>query len=151
MSRRTLPLLLTAILMLTGFLLPALRVTACLTANTGMPSGCPMKAATSAKPIEAAKPADKHGCCIEKAPKPETKVITAACCCTIKAAAKPIIRDYRTGFNVGEIAIAFEHRLELTRPAVLAAPVAKRILVDVQISRGPPRGGSPLRGPPSNS
>jgi hypothetical protein len=24
-------------------------------------------------------------------------------------------------------------------------------LVDVQISRGPPRGSSPLRGPPSNS
>ena len=151
MSRRTLPLLLTAILMLTGFLLPALRVTACLTAITGMPAGCPMKAATSAKPIEAAKPADKHGCCIEKAPKPETKVITGSCCCTIKAAAKPIVRDYRTGFNGGEIAIALEHRLVVTRPAVLAAPVAKRILIDVQISRGPPRGSSPLRGPPSNS
>ncbi|MEY3601860.1 MAG: hypothetical protein RL169_1104 [Armatimonadota bacterium] len=151
MSRRTLPLLLTAILMLTGFLLPALRVTACLTANTGMPAGCPMKAATSAKPIEAAKPADKHGCCIEKAPKPETKVITGSCCCTIKAAAKPIVRDYRAGFNVGEIAIAFEHRRELLRPAVLTAPSAKCLLLDVQISRGPPRGSSPLRGPPSNS
>ena len=151
MSRRTLPLLLTAILMLTGFLLPAIRVTACLTANTGMPAGCPMKAAASAKPIEAAKPADKHSCCIEKAPKPETKVITGSCCCTIKAAAKPIVRDYRTGFNVGEVAIALEHGLVVTRPAVLSAPVAKRILVDVQISRGPPRGGSPLRGPPSNS
>lgn len=150
MSRRTLPLLLTAILMLTGFLLPALRVTACMTANTGMPSGCPMKAASKATTVTA-KPADKHGCCIEKAPKPETKVITASCCCTIKAAAKPIVRDYRTGFNVGEIAIAFEHRLELLRPAVLTVPSAKRILLDVQISRGPPRGSSPLRGPPSNS
>ena len=151
MSRRTLPLLLTAILLLTGFLLPALRVTACMTANTGMPSGCPMKAAISAKPIKAVKPADKHGCCIEKAPKPETKVITASCCCTIKAAAKPIVRDYRTGFNVGEIAIAFEHRLELPRPAVLTVPSAKRTLLDVQISRGPPRGSSPHRGPPTLS
>ena len=149
MSRRTFPLLLTAIMMLTGFLLPAIRVTACLTANTGMPAGCSMKAA--ATPIKAEKSADKHGCCIEKAPKPETKVITGSCCCTIKAAAKPIVRDYRTGFNVGEVAIALEHRLVVTRPAVLSAPVAKRILVDVQISRGPPRGGSPLRGPPSNS
>ena len=110
-----------------------------------------MKAVTSAKPIEAAKPADKHGCCIEKASKPETKVITGSCCCTIKAAAKPIIRDYRTAFNVGEIAIAFEHRLELPRPAVLTAPSAKRILVDVQISRGPPRGAAPDRGPPTLS
>ena len=150
MSRRTLPLLLTAILMLTGFLLPALRVAACLTSGSEMPAGCPMKAASKATTVTA-KPADKHGCCIEKAPKPETKVITASCCCTIKAAAKPIVRDYRTGFNVGEIAIAFEHRLELLRPAVLTVPSAKRILLDVQISRGPPRGSSPLRGPPSNS
>ena len=151
MSRRTLPLLLTAFLMLTGFLMPALRVAACLTSGSEMPAGCPMKAVTSAKPIEAAKPADKHGCCIEEASKPETKVIIGSCCCTIKAAAKPIIRDYRTGFNIGEIAIAFEHRLELPRPAVLKVPSAKRILLDVQISRGPPRGSSPLRGPPSNS
>ena len=151
MSRRSLPLLLTAILMLTGFLLPALRVAACLTANTGMPAGCPMKAAVTTKPIEAAESPDKHGCCIEKASKPETKVITVACCCTFKAAAKPFIRDYRTGFNVGDVAIAFEHRLTLTRPAVYVAPRAKRILLDERISRGPPNGTSPRRGPPSNS
>ena len=149
MSRRTFPLLLTAILMLTGFLLPAIRVTACLTANTGMPAGCPMKAAVT--PIKAEKSADKHGCCIEKAPKPETKVITASCCCTVKAAAKPNIRDYRTAFNVDEIAIAFEHRVALTGPVILAAPISKHILMDVRISRGPPRGAPPHRGPPTNA
>jgi len=147
MFRRSLTLLLTAILMLTGFILPALRVTACLTANAGMPAGCPMKAA---KPIREQTP-DKHGCCIKKASNPETKVITAACCCKIKAAAKPVLRDYRTGCNIGDVAIAFEHRLTLTCPAVLAAPNAKRILLDERISRGPPNGTSPLRGPPSNS
>ena len=149
MSRRTLPLLLTAILMLTGFLLPALRVTACLTANPGMPAGCPMKAAVT--PIKAEKSADKHGCCIEKAPKPETKVITASCCCTVKAAANPNIRDYRTAFNVDEIAIAFERRVALTSPIVLELPSAQRILIDVRISRGPPRGAPPHRGPPTNA
>lgn len=149
MSRRLLPLLLTAILMLTGFLLPAIRVTACLTANTGMPAGCPMKAA--ATPIKAEKSADKHGCCIVKAPKPETKVITAACCCTVKAAAKPNIRDYRTAFNVDEIAVVLGHRVEISGPVILEAPPAKRILMDVRISRGPPRGAPPHRGPPTNA
>jgi len=110
-----------------------------------------MKAAVVAKPIEATKTPGKHGCCIEKAAKPEAKVITAACCCTIKAAAKPVIRDYRIGFNIGDVAIAFEHRPALTRPAVYLAPSAKRILLDERISRGPPNGTSPLRGPPSNS
>ena len=151
MSRRMLPLLLTAILMLTGFLLPALRVTACLTANTGMPSGCPMKAAISAKPIEAAKPADEHGCCIEKAPKPETKVITASCCCTIKAAAKPAIRDYRSAGAAFEVVLLCTQLCAQTDTIQTTVPVATCPELDVQISRGPPRGSSPLRGPPSNS
>ena len=149
MSRRTFPLLLTAILMLTGFLLPAIRVTACLTANPGMPAGCPMKAV--ATPIKVEKPADKHGCCTERVSKPETKVISAPCCCTIKAAANPNIRDYRTAFNVDEIAIAFERRVALTSPIVLDLPSAQRILIDVRISRGPPRGAPPHRGPPTNA
>ncbi len=151
MIRRTLPLLLTAILMVTGFILPALRVSACLTANTGMPAGCPMKATASAESIKVDESPKMHGCCIEKAPKPDAKVLSASCCCTLKSAATPNIRDYRTAVNVDETAIAFEHHVSLTDPVILDVPIAKRNFVDVRISRGPPRGAPPHRGPPTNA
>ena len=151
MIRRTLPLLLTAILMVTGFILPALRVSACLTSDSAMSSGCPMKAAASAEPIKVDESAKKHGCCIEKAPKPDAKVLSASCCCTLKTAAKPNICDYRTSVNVDDTAIAFEHHVALTGPTILDVPIAKRNFVDVRISRGPPRGAPPHRGPPTNA
>lgn len=149
MSRRTLPLLLAAFTMLTGLLLPALRVAACLTSTSG--TGCPMKAVTSASSIEAVKPADKHGCCMKKSPKTETKVITGACCCTIKAAAKPIIRDYRTALNAVDTACILADQLQPASNFILTATATKRISLDEHISRGPPRGSSPHRGPPSIS
>jgi len=150
MSRRTLPLLLTAFLMLTGFLLPALRVTACLTASTGMPAGCPMKAASKSTSVTT-KPADKHGCCIDKSPNPETKVITGSCCCTIKAAAKPAIRDYRSAGAAFEVVLYRTQICAQTDTIQTAAPVATCPELDVQISRGPPRGAAPHRGPPTLS
>jgi hypothetical protein len=150
MSRRTLPLLFTAFLMLTGFLLPALRVAACLTSGTEMPAGCPMKAAAN-KPKQASTTAEKHGCCRETSPKPETKVLTGTCCCTIKAAAKPVVRDYRTAFNVVDIVCCSDERFELAGPFVITASNTNRCMVDVHISRGPPRGAPPHRGPPTLS
>ena len=150
MTRRTLTLLLTAFLMLTGFLLPALRVAACLTSGSGMPSGCPMKASISVTPLPNKK-AEKQGCCREASSKPETKVLTRACCCTIKAAAKPVVRDYRTAFNVIAIVVAQDQQLELAGPFVIAASNTKRSVVDVRISRGPPRGAALHRGPPTFS
>jgi hypothetical protein len=150
MSRRTLPLFLTAILMLTGFLMPVLRVAACLTSDSGMPSGCPMKA--DFKPTSVTtKPADKHGCCRETQPNPETKVITGACCCTIKAAAKPIIRDYRSAGAVLEVVLFRTQLCAQTDTIQTTAPVATRPVLDVRISRGPPRGAAPHRGPPTLS
>ena len=150
MSRRTLPLLFTAFLMLAGFLMPALRVAACLTSGTGMPSGCPMKAAAN-KPKLASTKVDKHGCCRETSPKPETKVITGSCCCTIKAAAKPAIRDYCSVGFVFEVVLLRTHLCAQIDNIQSPAPVATRPLLDVQISRGPPRGAAPHRGPPSLS
>jgi len=149
MSRRTLPLLFTAFLMLTGFLLPALQVAACLTSGSGMPAGCPMKAAN--KPKQASTTVEKHGCCREASPKPETNVLTGTCCCTIKAAAKPVVRDYRTAFSVVDIVLSSDQQLELTGPSVIAPSNTKRCVVDVHISRGPPRGAAPHRGPPTLS
>ena len=150
MSRRTLPLLFTAFLMLAGFLLPALRVAACLTSGSGMPAGCPMKAAFKATSV-AVKPADKHGCCRETSPKPETKVITGSCCCTIKAAAKPVIRDYRSAGFAFEVVLLRTQLCAQTDTIQTTAPVATCPELDVQISRGPPRGAAPHRGPPSLS
>ena len=150
MSRRTLPLLLTAFLMLTGFLMPALRVAACLTSGTEMPAGCPMKAASKATSV-AVKPADKHGCCRETQPNPETKVITGSCCCTIKAAAKPVIRDYRSAGAAFEVVLLRTQVCAQIDNIQSPAPVATRPELDVQISRGPPRGAAPHRGPPSLS
>jgi hypothetical protein len=150
MSRRTLPLFLTAILMLTGFLMPVLRVAACLTSDSGMPSGCPMKA--DFKPTSVTtKPADKHGCCRETQPNPETKVITGACCCTIKAAAKPAIRDYRSAGAALEVVLFRTQLCAQTDTIQTTAPVATRAELDVRISRGPPRGAAPHRGPPTIS
>ena len=148
MTRRTLTLLLTAFLMLTGFVLPVLRVAACLTSDSGMPSGCPMNASISDTPTPV-KAAEKQGCCREASPKPETKVLTGACCCSIKAAAKPVVRDYRTAFNVIAIVVAQDQQLELAGPFVIAASNTKRSVVDVRISRGPPRGAALHRGPPT--
>lgn len=150
MSRRTLPLLLTAFLMLTGFLMPALRVAACLTSGSEMPAGCPMKAASKATTVTA-KPADKHGCCRETQPNPETKVITGSCCCTIKAAAKPAIRDYRSAGAAFEVVLLRTQLCAQTDTIQTAAPVATCPELDVQISRGPPRGAAPHRGPPTIS
>lgn len=150
MSRRLLPLLFTAFLMLTGFLLPALRVAACLTSDSGMPSGCPMKASISVTPIPV-KAAEKQGCCRDTPPKPESKVLTGSCCCTIKAAAKPIVHDYRTALNVLDIVVAQDNQLNLAGPFVIARSTTKRSVVDVRISRGPPRGAAPHRGPPTLS
>ena len=150
MARRSIPLLFTAFLMLTGFLLPALRVAACLTSDSGMPSGCPMKASISVTPLPNKK-AEKQGCCREASPKPETKVLTGACCCTIKAAAKPVVRDYRTAFTVIDIVVAQEQQLELDGPFVIARSSTKRSVFDVRISRGPPRGAALHRGPPAFS
>ena len=150
MSRRTLPLLFTAFLMLAGFLLPALRVAACLTSGSGMPAGCPMKAAFKATSV-AVKPADKHGCCRETSPKPETKVITGSCCCTIKAAAKPVIRDYRSAGAAFEVVLLRTQLCAQTDTIQTTAPGATCPELDVQISRGPPRGAAPHRGPPTIS
>jgi len=150
MSRRLIPLLFTAFLMLTGFVLPALRVAACLTSDSGMPSGCPMKA--DFKPTSVTtKPADKHGCCRETQPNPETKVITGACCCTIKAAAKPAIRDYRSAGAALEVVLFRTQLCAQTDTIQTTAPVATRPELDVRISRGPPRGAAPHRGPPTLS
>jgi len=150
MSRRLIPLLFTAFLMLTGFLMPVLRVAACLTSDSGMPSGCPMKA--DFKPTSVTtKPADKHGCCRETQPNPETKVITGACCCTIKAAAKPAIRDYRSAGAALEVVLFRTQLCAQTDTIQTTAPVATRPELDVRISRGPPRGAAPHRGPPTIS
>jgi len=150
MSRRLIPLLFTAFLMLTGFLMPVLRVAACLTSDSGMPSGCPMKA--DFKPTSVTtKPADKHGCCRETQPNPETKVITGACCCTIKAAAKPAIRDYRSAGAALEVVLFRTQLCAQTDTIQTTAPVATRPELDVRISRGPPRGAAPHRGPPTLS
>jgi hypothetical protein len=150
MSRRLIPLLFTAFLMLTGFLMPVLRVAACLTSDSGMPSGCPMKA--DFKPTSVTtKPADKHGCCRETQPNPETKVITGACCCTIKAAAKPAIRDYRSAGAALEVVLFRTQLCAQTDTIQTTAPVATRAELDVRISRGPPRGAAPHRGPPTIS
>lgn len=150
MSRRLIPLLFTAFLMLTGFLMPVLRVAACLTSDSGMPSGCPMKA--DFKPTSVTtKPADKHGCCRETQPNPETKVITGACCCTIKAAAKPAIRDYRSAGAALEVVLFRTQLCAQTDTIQTTAPVATRAELDVRISRGPPRGAAPHRGPPTLS
>lgn len=150
MSRRTLPLLLTAFLMLTGFLMPALRVAACLTSGSEMPAGCPMKVASKATSVTT-KPADKHGCCRETQPNPETKVITGACCCTIKAAAKPVVRDYRSAGAALEVVLFRAQLCAQTDTIQTTAPVATRAELDVRISRGPPRGAAPHRGPPTIS
>ena len=150
MSRRLIPLLFTAFLMLTGFLMPVLRVAACLTSDSGMPSGCPMKA--DFKPTSVTtKPADKHGCCRETQPNPDTKVITGACCCTIKAAAKPAIRDYRSAGAALEVVLFRTQLCAQTDTIQTTAPVATRPELDVRISRGPPRGAAPHRGPPTIS
>ena len=150
MSRRLIPLLFTAFLMLTGFVLPALRVAACLTSDSEMPAGCPMKA--DFKPTSVTtKPADKHGCCIDKSPNPETKVITGSCCCTIKAAAKPAIRDYRSAGAALEVVLFRTQLCAQTDTIQTTAPVATRPELDVRISRGPPRGAAPHRGPPTLS
>ena len=149
MSRRTIPLLLAAFTMLTGLLLPALRVAACLTSTSG--TGCPMKMAATAKTVEAPRATNTHSCCRESAEKTQTKVITGACCCTIKAAAKPNIRDYRTAFNTADTAFIVADELHQTCNYLLTATAIKRISLDEHISRGPPRGSSPLRGPPSIS
>jgi hypothetical protein len=150
MSRRLLPLLFTAFLMLTGFLLPALRVAACLTSDSGMPSGCPMKASINVTPLPV-KAAEKHGCCRETQPNPETKVITGACCCTIKAAAKPAIRDYRSAGVAFEVVLFRTQLCAQVDSIQTTAPVATRPVLDVRISRGPPRGAAPHRGPPTIS
>ena len=150
MSRRTLPLLLTAFLMLTGFLMPALRVAACLTSGSEMPTGCPMKGASKATTVTA-KPADKHGCCRETQPNPETKVITGSCCCTIKAAAKPVIRDYRSAGAAFEVVLLRTQLCAQTDTIQTTAPVATCPELDVQISRGPPGSAAPHRGPPTIS
>ena len=150
MSRRTLPLLLTAFLMLTGFLMPALRVAACLTSGSEMPAGCPMKAASKATTVTA-KPADKHGCCRETKPNPETKVITGSCCCIIKAAAKPVIRDYRSAGAAFEVVLLRTQLCAQTDTIQTTSPVAICTELDVKISRGPPRGAAPHRGPPTIS
>lgn len=150
MSRRTLPLLLTAFLMLTGFLLPALRVAACLTSGSEMPSGCPMKAASKATTVTT-KPVDKHGCCRETQTNPETKVITGSCCCTIKAAATPAIRDYRSAGVAFEVVQLRTQLYVQTDTIQSVAPVVTCPELDVQISRGPPRGAAPRRGPPTIS
>ena len=147
MSRRTLPLIFTAFLMLTGFLLPALRVAACMTSTSG--TGCPMKMASTAKAIAVPKSERKHGCCREKSPVAESKVITGTCCCTIKAAAKPFTGDYRTAFNIVDLVFSSDERLTLDGPFVIAAPGTKHRVVDVRIARGPPRGAAPHRGPPT--
>jgi len=109
-----------------------------------------MKASKSVTP-QPVKAAEKHGCCREASPKPETKVLTGACCCTIKAAAKPVLRDYRTAFTVIDIVVAQDQQLELDGPFVIARSNTKRSVVDVRIARGPPRGAAPHRGPPAFS
>jgi hypothetical protein len=109
-----------------------------------------MKAAAN-KPKQASTTVEKHGCCRETSPKPETKVLTGTCCCTIKAAAKPVVRDYRAAFNVVDTVCSSDERFELTGPSVIAASKTKRYVVDVHISRGPPRGAAPHRGPPTLS
>ena len=136
--------------MLTGFLMPALRVAACLTSGSEMPAGCPMKAASKATTVTA-KPADKHGCCRETQPNPETKVITGSCCCTIKAAAKPVIRDYRSAGAAFEVVLLRTQLCAQTDIIQTTVPVATCPELDVQISRGPPRGAAPHRGPPTLS
>jgi hypothetical protein len=107
-----------------------------------------MKASISVTPIPV-KAAEKQGCCREASSKPETKVLTGACCCTIKAAAKPVVRDYRTAFNVLDVVVTHEQHLELAGPFVIARSITKRSVVDVRISRGPPRGAALHRGPPT--
>gem|GEM_PF-2070918 len=109
-----------------------------------------MKAASMATSVTR-KPADKHGCCRETQPNPETKVITGACCCTIKAAAKPAIRDYRSAGAALEVVLFRTQLCAQTDTIQTTAPVATRPELDVRISRGPPRGAAPHRGPPTIS
>jgi hypothetical protein len=109
-----------------------------------------MKVASKATSVTT-KPADKHGCCRETQPNPETKVITGACCCTIKAAAKPVVRDYRSAGAALEVVLFRAQLCAQTDTIQTTAPVATRAELDVRISRGPPRGAAPHRGPPTLS
>jgi hypothetical protein len=69
----------------------------------------------------------------------------------MKAAAKPVVHDYRTAFNLVDMAFSIGEQLNLAGPFVIARSTTKRSVVDVRISRGPPRGAAPHRGPPTLS